>query len=117
MEMDDAEMAERVERWRRMAELVQHLPQHRARINPAHLPELVCYIVAIRDEYDKAARMTLHGLKGVQRNRRKGQIDWARTMVRAIDAIIERFGQTVDLRLVDQAREGIASASRDGKGE
>lgn len=84
--------------------LIQVYPEHRARIDPTVIPDLSCALLTMRRKYERQARMTLSGLKGVDRERRKGQIRWARGVVQAYDLILREMCDTFDLRDLDAVR-------------
>lgn len=96
---------------------IQAMPNHRARLNPGIVRDVSCYVWAFAARYRTEARMTLSGYRGVQRARRKGQIQRARMMVRLIDDLIRALVETVDLRDVDAAvREWESALAQDAPG-
>lgn len=87
------------------APLVQVLPDQRARIDPSVVPQLTCYLLAIRERYENQSRETLSGKTGRSRQMAQGRIAYAQCMCEAIDALTRTFYEVIDLRAYDRARD------------
>lgn len=91
-------------------DVIQAMPEHRARINPDIVPDLLTFALALREQYQRTAQMTLSGTAGVIRARKKGQIAWARAQMEAIDSVCRALHGTLDMRAIDRVRAEWAEA-------
>lgn len=89
-----------------VASALQHLPEGRLRWHPEARGALICWVLTIRERYDRQARLTLRGLKGKARERRRGLRKWGRMMCRALDALILTFNETIDMGAYDAHCQG-----------
>lgn len=94
----------------RASPIVQAIGAGRARIDPSVLGDLLCYLLATRAQYTTQANISLRGIKEPELSRRRGQVEWARTVVQAYDLIAAHLCQTVPIREYDAARDAWLSA-------
>lgn len=86
------------------APILQVMPQHRCRVDPSVLPDLMHFVYAVRHRWDRASRETGRGTKGHARILWRGRVRHARLMIEAIDALANALYESVDLRLIDESR-------------
>lgn len=96
------------------APIVQIMPDNRARLDPSCVSDIACYLLTQRQQYERASQMTLSGLAGVLRERRKGQIAWARAMCEAYDTIVRQLPETVERRALESVRDQWSRGASEG---
>jgi hypothetical protein len=99
------------------APLVQVMSDQMARIDPTVVPQLTCYLLALRERHERQARETLTHRTGRSRAIQQGRIAWAQCMCEALDAIMASLYQTIDLRAYDRAQAEYQRMLRDIGGE
>lgn len=114
--------AERVELLR--AELVeyvpvilQRMPGRKYRIDPVVIGEMVAWLTAVRKPFERIASQGWRGADEAERARRRGEREYGRQMLRAIDAIATSLLETRDADDIDAAIQAWRQALlTDGKG-
>lgn len=86
-------------------QLLQHMPEMRTRVNPALRSQLRVWLRAQARQWLSMSRMTLTGLKGTERERRRAQIAYAKNCLSAVQQLIARVSETVSRREVEDAKE------------
>jgi len=97
--------------------IVEEMPDSRVRLSPMAVPDLVCWIDALRARWDKVARMTLSGYKGKERERRKAQILAAKARCAVYDEVAQSMHETIANEAYQAARhqwqEGLSTAAKE----
>jgi hypothetical protein len=68
--------------------IVQVMPGRKLRLDPSVIPDLVSWLVCRSARWETVARMTLRGLKGHDRESRKGLIRYAKLALSVVQTLI-----------------------------
>lgn len=102
-------------------DVTQDMPGGRTRLNPDLAPHVACWLLTLKLQYERQSTMTLRGLKGAERDRRKRQIAWARERCSAIDEIVRRLPETAEtgahMSVVSEWERGLAPTAGGSNGD
>lgn len=85
--------------------ILQAMPGRRYRIDPQAVAQLVAWLTVVRKPFEKIASQGWRGADERERMRRKGEREYGRQMIRAIDAIALSLMETRDGEEIDAALE------------
>ena len=75
----------------------------RVRIDPAALPELMCWLIAWRQPLERTSRLTIRGLKGPRRAKVLGVRRWATGALKVVDMVVDGLTRTGNAQEFDEA--------------
>lgn len=88
---------------RHILRVLQQMPRRAYRIDPVLIPELIAWLTVIRRPYETLANQGWRGADPAERMRRKGEREYGKQMMRAIDAVAQTLLETRGVDDIDAA--------------
>lgn len=90
--------------------LLQVMPARRVRLDPSVVQDMAAYLFARANRWLSGAKLTLSGLKGLNRSSRANYVKWCKHAVAVVQLLIDGLLDTVSLDDINHAREQWADA-------